>query len=203
MKRNGFSRFEGALLAGLAAAILVSSVGTRLQAGLAEKVLRLHVIANSDSAGDQALKLAVRDSVLARVEALTRDADSAEKARRAVEAGMSDIRRAAEETVAAAGRDDTINLTLGESYFPTKQYGDFALPAGRYDALRVVIGAGEGKNWWCVLFPPFCTAAVFADTAAAAGLGEEEIRFLTADGGYELRFRLAEWVSLLRERLGI
>ena len=85
---------------------------------------------------------------------------------------------------------------------PTKDYGGFALPAGRYDALRVEIGEGAGQNWWCVLFPPFCTTAAFEEEAVAAGLDEDEIRLMSSDGEYELRFRLVEWISRLRELLG-
>lgn len=191
------------MLIGLAAAILFSAAGVRMQQALSDKLLRLHVIANSDSAEDQALKLRVRDRILTLAEDLTRDAGNVGEARAAVEAALPALREAAEETLRASGNCSPVRLSLGESYFPTKDYEDFSLPAGRYDALRVVIGSGEGQNWWCVLFPPFCTAAAFGEEAADAGLGESEIRLMSSDGAYELRFRLIEWASLLREKLGL
>ncbi len=198
-----FTKLEGALLIGLAAAILFAAVGTQIQTALAGKMLRLHVIANSDSDEDQALKLKVRDSVLQEVELLTADAGTVGTAREDVRSGMAAIQKAAEKAIAAEGYTYGVQLSLGETYFPTKDYDGFALPAGRYDALRVVIGEGVGQNWWCVLFPPFCTTAAFEEEAAAAGLGEEEIRLMSSDGEYELRFRLVEWISRLRELLGV
>ena len=204
MKKSfGYSRLEGALLTGLAAAILLSALGVRTQAAVADKLLRLHVVAASDSEADQAVKLAVRDRVLEETARLTADAADVQAARAAIQAGIPAIRQAAEDVLEEQGSRDGVTVTLGDWDFPTKDYGDFALPAGRYDALRVVIGPGEGRNWWCVLFPPLCTAAAFADTAAAAGLNEEEIRFMTTEDGYEIRFRVAEWIGTLRHLLGI
>ena len=201
--RAYLTRLESALCIGLAAAILFAAAGIQMQTALADKMLRLHVIANSDSAEDQALKLKVRDSVLAEVERLTADAGDVGTARQAVESELDVIRQAAEETVLAEGYAYDVRLSLGETDFPTKEYEGFALPAGRYDALRVIIGEGEGQNWWCVLFPPFCTTAAFEEEAIAAGLDEEEIRLMSSDGEYELRFRLIEWIAHLREILGV
>lgn len=202
MGRNGFSRIEAALLVGLAAAVLVSAAGVRTQAALSDKLLRLHVVANSDSAADQALKLAVRDRVLEEAERITAGAADAAEARSTAAAALPRLCAAAEAALREAGCGDSVTVSLDTEYFPTKRYGGFALPAGRYEALRVVIGEGRGQNWWCVLFPPFCTAAVFADTAAAAGLEPEEISFMRTEDGIELRFRLAEWIGWMREKLG-
>ena len=201
--RFSFTKFEGALLIGLAAALLFATAGAQIQSALADKLLRLHVIANSDSVEDQALKLKVRDSVLREVQLLTADAGAVGTARQEVEAGLATIQKAAEDVIAEEGYSYDVQLSLGETYFPTKDYGGFALPEGRYDALRVIIGEGEGQNWWCVLFPPFCTTAAFEEEAVAAGLDSDEIRLMSSDGAYELRFRLVEWVSRLRELLGI
>lgn len=197
-----FTKPEGALLIGLAAALLFAVAGIQIQTALADKMLRLHVIANSDSDEDQALKLKVRDSVLREVELLTENDGSVGTARTDVAAGLPAIQQAAEDVIASEGFTYGVRLSLGEAYFPTKDYGGFALPAGRYDALRVEIGEGAGQNWWCVLFPPFCTTAAFEEEAVAAGLDEDEIRLMSSDGEYELRFRLVEWISRLRELLG-
>lgn len=200
---TAFTKLEGALLIGLAAAILFAAAGIQMQSALAGKMLRLHVIANSDSDEDQALKLKVRDSVLREVELLTEHDDTVSTARADVASDLSAIQQAAEDVIASEGYTYDVRLSLGEAYFPTKNYDGFALPAGRYDALRVEIGESAGQNWWCVLFPPFCTTAAFEEEAVAAGLDEDEIRLMSSDGEYELRFRLVEWISRLRELLGI
>lgn len=128
----------------------------------AQSVLRLHVIANSDSPADQAVKLAVRDRILA----LMPQAESKHMARQYLTANGKALYAAVEETLAEQGCGYGAQLRLGESAFPGKRYGGDYYPAGSYDALQVVLGAGTGKNWWCVLFPPLCLidAAVLEDT---------------------------------------
>lgn len=202
LQKNRLTKVEAALLIGFAAALLWCAVSMTVQENVAEKVLRLHVIAHSDEAEDQALKLQVRDRILQETARLTADAAELADARKTVAAHLDTLQQAAAETVAAAGYVYSVRVTLGDTPFPTRQYGDFALPAGTYDALRVVIGEGKGQNWWCVLFPPFCTSAAFAETAEDAGLSRREIRFLTGSG-YELRFRTMEWLEVLRRRLGL
>jgi stage II sporulation protein R len=192
-------RIFAAFLALLSAALITCAAGLNTQAALAGQLLRLHVIANSDSADDQALKLHVRDRVLAAVDALTADCADVSEAREIVEAALPALSSAARDEIAARGYDYAVSLSLGDAYFPTKSYGAFSLPAGHYDALRVVIGAGAGQNWWCVLFPPFCTAASVETVAAQSGMSEDELEFIKA-GDYEIRFRLAEWFAKVMER---
>lgn len=197
-------RLEIALLIGLAASLIwgVWSLGTQRE--LADRVVRLHVLANSDSEADQALKLTVRDRVLEVTEPLLEDAGGREEARTALEAALPRLEQAAEETIAAAGYDYTVTARLEETEFPTREYDGFALPAGEYLALRVVIGAGEGQNWWCVVFPPLCAAAS-ADVpavAVAAGLTEDQVSLITEeDQGYRLKFKAVELWSALRQKL--
>ncbi len=118
-------------------------------------VLRLHVIANSDSAADQKAKLAVRDAILAIEADMIGCADESE-AKAALLADGGALLEAAEETLRAHGMDYGAQLMLGRYEFPERVYGDAVYPAGEYEALRVVLGEGQGQNWWCVLFPPLC-----------------------------------------------
>lgn len=205
-RRRGMtlSILELALLIGVTVLLVTGAWAANTQGELADKVVRLHVIANSDSEEDQALKLQVRDAVLDRTEEILRaSADRAEAAER-LEAALPELERLAEETAAANGFDCGVTAELTETSFPTKEYDGFALPAGKYLALRIVIGEGAGQNWWCVVFPPLCTAAAseVPETALAAGLTEDQVSLITEeDGGYTLRFKVVEWWEALREKL--
>jgi len=123
---------------------------------LNKSVLRLHVIANSDSPGDQALKLEVKDRIVAHMGNEFAGVESAEEARSIAISKQEEIKALAESVAAARGYNYPVAVYVGEFDFPTKSYGNVVFPQGRYEAVRVVLGAGEGKNWWCVLFPPLC-----------------------------------------------
>lgn len=196
--------FEIALMLG--AALFLTSGALALQTGdqLAEKVVRLHVIANSDSDADQALKLQVRDRVLERAEALLRQCESRQDAEKLLQSRLFELRRIALEEIRANGFDYDAAVRLTEMEFPTREYDSFTLPAGNYLALRVVIGEGAGKNWWCVVFPPLCAAAS-ADvpaSALAAGLSEEQVGLITEADGYVLKSKLVEFWEQLRASAG-
>ena len=197
-------QLEIALLIGVAAALIWGAGSLGTQRELADRVVRLHVLANSDSEADQALKLKVRDQILKVAEPVLEDSSDREEARAALSAALPELEQAAEETIAAAGYDYSVTARLEETSFPTREYDGFALPAGEYLALRVVIGAGAGQNWWCVVFPPLCAAAS-ADVptvAVAAGLSEDQVSLITeADQGYQLKFKAVEWWSTLRQKL--
>lgn len=169
------------------------------QAALAEKLIRLHVVANSDSEADQALKLQVRDAVLAVTEPLVMEA---EDPKAALAAGLPEIQAAAERCLLAHGSADAVKVTLGREAFPTRVYDTFALPAGVYTALRVTIGTGEGHNWWCVVFPSICLRAAsgdLEDAAAAAGFTDQEVKLITeSDTGYVLKFKTMELLQKLQ-----
>ena len=149
-------RWEVALLCGVLAALLWSAWAGQEQAELAGQVIRLHVLANSDSQADQELKLAVRDRVLEQAEDLYPEDATLEQAREILEDNLDELAAAGQQVVDEAGKDYPVTAQLEECWFPTKKYENFALPAGEYTALRVVIGEGEGQNWWCVAFPPLC-----------------------------------------------
>ena len=186
----------------LALAVLLASGASALQTQeeLAEKVVRLHVLANSDSAEDQALKLQVRDAVLAEASERLEGAESREDAIRRLYQSLPALQRTAEETVQAHGYAYPVRAELAQTEFPTKTYDGFALPAGEYLALRILIGQAAGQNWWCVVFPPLCTA-VTADVpvaALAAGLSEEQVALITEESQqYVLKFKTVElWERL-------
>ena len=186
----------------LGAALFLASGALDLQTGdqLAEKVVRLHVIANSDSDADQALKLQVRDRVLERAEALLRQCESRQDAEKLLESRLFELRRIALEEIRDNGFDYDAVVRLTEMDFPTREYDSFTLPAGKYLALRVVIGEGAGRNWWCVVFPPLCAAAS-ADvpaSALAAGLSEEQVGLITESDGYIIKSKLVEFWEQLR-----
>ena len=168
MKRA--ARWEWALLIAILISFAWGTWADRTQQQLSDKVLRLHVLANSDSEADQALKRKVRDSVLETASAILADCPDRETAE------------------------------LRPTVFPTREYEDFTLPAGEYLALRVVLGEGEGHNWWCVVFPPLCaeTTSSLSQTAMAAGLTEEEVALITESDGYQLKFKAVElWEKLM------
>ena len=143
-----WKRWEIALAASLLAFFLVCGFPLQVQSKLAEKLTRLHVLANSDSEEDQALKLKVRDAVL-----------KASAGERILDAALLDqLERAAQAEVFRNGYAYPVTVTRENCYFDTRVYETFSLPAGYYDAVRVVIGEGVGKNWWCVIYPTLCSA---------------------------------------------
>ena len=191
---------ELALLLGVAACLLTGVWALNTQRDLADRVVRLHVLANSDTEEDQALKLLVRDAVLDRAtELLEQTSDRAEAETRLRES-LPELETIAEETVHAEGYDYAVTAELENTAFPTKAYDGFFFFLGEYLALRIVIGAGAGQNWWCVVFPPLCTAASadVPETALAAGLTEDQVGLMTeSDGGYVLKFKAMElWEQL-------
>ena len=185
-----------ALLAGVSLSLLWGMWSLHRQQMLADEVIRLHVIAASDSAADQRLKLRVRDAVLEKAASVLAEADSREEAEKCLRRHLPALRDAAADTVEAAGCTDSVQALLSVEPYPTRDYGTFALPGGEYLSLRVVIGEGAGHNWWCVVYPPLCTAVVTEDMeqrARQAGLSEEDISIITrADELYTLKFKSIE-----------
>ena len=203
MHQKKWKRLELALLFGMAIALLAGLYLDTAQASLSSKVLRLHVIANSDSQEDQALKLKVRDVVLELADSYYEPEDDLETAERKLSAHLEELAAAGAEVVREEGYDYPVTASLENTWFPTKTYTDFALPAGEYRALRVVIGDGDGKNWWCVVFPPLCLGSVTeetAETAASSGLTDQEVALMTGEsGGYVIKFKCIElWEEFQR-----
>ncbi len=162
-------------------------------------VIRLHVIAASDSDSDQALKLKVRDAVLSGLSTLSEGCSSKSEAEEKLASQLDEIRAVALETLAAEGCDCQVSVSLGKEKYPQKSYDGVCFPAGEYTSLRIVIGEGEGKNWWCVLFPQLCLAG--AKNAEAAfvevGLTPEQYRVITEtdEPKYKLRFKIIDIIG--------
>lgn len=142
----------------LLAYIVISAISyvSATSKNISDGVLRLHVIANSDSQEDQNLKLIVRDSLLNYMNKLVSNSSSKEFAIETVQNHKQDFQNIAEQTIKEQGYNYNVKISIGNFYFPTKSYGDISFPAGYYDALKVEIGKAEGQNWWCVMFPPLC-----------------------------------------------
>ena len=160
---------------------------------LKSELVRLHVVAASDSEEDQAIKLRVRDAVLESVQTALTDVTDIRQARAYIEEHLPKIEAVANEVLAAAGCGDVAAVSLQVEEFAARVYDTFSLPAGLYDALRITIGPGEGRNWWCVVFPSLCLPATsqgFEDVAAGAGFSDGLTGSLT--GEYEVRFFLLD-----------
>ena len=171
---------------------------------IAEKIVRLHIIANSDSEADQLLKLAVRDDILGKAADLTEDCESQTEARAVIGENLSLLEDSAKEVISENGYSYAVSAELSDEYYPTKEYEGMRLPAGVYSSLRIKIGSAQGRNWWCVIFPPVCKSSAKADEELAeVGFTPNQVRLLTDDDDthYVIRFRLIEAVSEIKERI--
>ena len=166
-----------------------------------DTVVRLHVIANSDSDSDQALKLLVRDEVIAVVSPAVEDCKTQAEAIAAIEEISDEINAAARDVVEREGYDYDVSVELGREHYPTKTYESCAFPEGEYISLRVNIGKGEGQNWWCCLFPPLCLSSATPDDEASnedafisVGLTPDQYKVITESDTpkYKVRFKILE-----------
>ena len=172
------------------------------QVRLASQVIRLHVLANSDSEEDQALKLGVRDRVLETTSALLAGETEPQAAAILLDQHLDDIAQTAAQEISAQGHDDRVEVRLEQTWFPTRQYQGISLPAGNYLALRVLIGAAEGHNWWCVVFPNLCLPAVSERALEASTLTPGQISLLQEEEtSYVFRFKTLELWQSLKHRL--
>lgn len=166
------------------------------QQRLANEMIRLHVVANSNSYEDQELKLQVRDAVLSAADEILESCNSVTDAKSALSGNLSRLQSVANETLLNLGVTDRALITLERELFGTREYETFSLPGGYYDALRVEIGSGEGKNWWCVVYPQICMASSVSEqtaVAAMAGMREEDIAMIQrGTDEYELKFKTLE-----------
>ena len=195
-------RFYVALAAAMVILMALSFLPIHGEAKVYDTVLRLHVLANSDTKEDQALKLKVRDAVLEATAPLLQDVNDRDGAEAVIRAHMDTIRAAAETVVAQNGSDQTVTVMLDMEDYPTRNYESCAFPAGKYLSLRICLGDAEGQNWWCVLFPPLCLSAatVKEDSENAfiqAGLSKEQYGIITEteDTKYRIRFKILETIQ--------
>ncbi len=189
---------EAILLIGIVFTMLTSMINRTVAAGneVRSETLRLHIIANSDSEADQELKLKVRDAVLEATGELFAEVSGKTEAVAAAEYSSDDIRSIAENVIASEGFDYSVQVEVTKMWFETRNYEDFTLPAGDYDAVRIVIGAGEGKNWWCVMYPALCIPGA---EEALEKYGENA-DFISGSK-YEIRFALIEWIEEIKSLL--
>lgn len=171
---------------------------------LNEELIRLHVVANSDRVEDQELKLLVRDAIITSLRQALADVRDTEQAKEYLQENLPKLQELANKTLDAAGSAQQAVVTLCREGFSTRQYNTFSLPAGIYEALRVTIGDGAGKNWWCVVFPSLCvpqTSQGFSDTAAGAGFPDALSGALTGEEPYQIRFYLLDKLGELEKFL--
>ena len=193
-------KFVTLVSATILAALILLGFSLNVNSSLSQGIVRLHVIANSDSDGDQILKLYVRDEILKRTNADFTKKDEVIK-------NLSLYKTIAEDTLRRYGCEDTVRAEYGNFAFPTKHYKNLSLPAGNYDAVRITIGEGKGKNWWCVLFPPLCFVDGTTDSSGAAEkmkkmLKKSDYDLITAqsaDGGVpvNIKFKVVEFYGKL------
>ena len=198
-------RFYTALAILLAAVMALSFLPIHGETEIYDTVVRLHVLANSDSEEDQALKLEVRDKVLNFTTNVLQRSVDMEDAQMQLQDALDRIENIAQREIVNQGYDYPVTAQLTRTEFPLKEYDGFSLPAGEYMALRLVIGEGAGQNWWCVVYPPLCTAAAtdMPETAIRAGLSGDDVSLITEeDAGYVLKFRSLELWEQLRQWLG-
>ena len=162
-------------------------------------VLRLHVIANSDTSVDQNLKLRLRDYILQEGKDIFNGSVNVENAVEKIEPVLPELEKSAKAFVNQAGFDYDVKISLSNEYFTTRTYETVTLPAGKYLALRVVIGSGEGHNWWCVMFPPMCVPAADKKDEIENVFSEKEIKLVESKPKYEPRFKVVEIYEQLKE----
>ncbi len=169
---------------------------------LKENVFRLHIIANSNASEDQALKLKIRDKIIAYMNKI--DTTSKTEVIEKITSNIKEIEKIAQETIRENNFDYDVSIEIGEFYFPTKHYGNISLPAGIYDAIKVKIGKAEGENWWCSLFPPLCftdisSGVIDEDTQKNLknNLENEEFLIITnSSSEYKFKFKIIEILNL-------
>lgn len=188
----------------LALALIVGMFPVHGEGEIYDTVVRLHVLANSDTDEDQALKLKVRDEVIKVVTPAVENCKTQSEAADAIETVMPEIEAAAARIVKESGYDYAVAVKLGEEYYPTKSYETCAFPEGKYLSLRVLIGEGEGQNWWCCLFPPLCLSAATddggksnEDAFISVGLSADQYKLITETSSpkYRIRFKILETLS--------
>ena len=194
-KGSALHAIESIVLAGLVFTMMSAAVRRTVSASTQVKTdtLRLHIIANSDSDFDQELKLRVRDRVLEYTGGLFAEASGKTEAEALAKYSANDIKAAAEEVIAESGADYPVSVEITNMWFETRSYDGFTLPAGDYDAVRIIIGAGEGHNWWCVMYPPLCLPGA---ENALQKYGANA-KFVEGDG-FEIRFAFLEWLESLK-----
>lgn len=195
MKMKGLVIFTSLVIL---TATLSGAVPVNGEVGLYDKIIRLHVIANSDSEEDQALKLKVRDAALECIDGFISDGATLSQSKEILEANEKTLSEACSRVIEENGAEYDIKIAYGTETYPERCYEDVTLPAGDYYSVRIVIGEGKGQNWWCVLFPPLCIGAAkdHGQKLVSAGLTKDEIDVISDSGSgqYVIKFKFLEFL---------
>ena len=190
--------FLKSLLCSFVISSLISMTGfCSVCENLQNDVFRLHIIANSDSEQDQSLKLKIRDGILEYTSKLFAECKDRDEAIIAAKENLEDIKRFSQDMVYSYGYDYQVDAYITEMDFDTRIYEEFTLPAGKYNALRIVIGNGQGHNWWCMLYPALCIPSA-QEKKPELSLDENETDVISNPGKYEVKFRLVEIFEAIR-----
>ena len=194
-------RWMKALIGGVCLCLLLSLCGfTGECEKIRDRVVRLHILANSDSDEDQALKLKVRDAVTEAAAGWLGDAEGEGEALQKMERYLPELQEVAQQTVYDEGYSYPVTATLCRMHFDTREYDEVTMPAGIYDAVRFTIGEGQGKNWWCVIYPPMCIHSAVKQQTLSDVLSPRQMSIVTGEGGFQIRFKLVEIFQWLVER---
>ena len=186
------------------------SYASNISEGLADNIFRFHILANSDSDQDQALKLKVRDEIIEYMKTLSDGMSDKQAVINLAKEHTDDFIEIAEKVIHENGYDYPVNIEIGNFYFPTKYYGNISLPAGYYDALKIEIGEANGQNWWCSLFPPLCFVGISSGIVDSEGeeylkenLSEEEFELISSSSPeVEFKFKIVEILNERTDEIG-
>ncbi len=198
MKKNFIVKLIVSLIAVTAALFNTVSFAAQCK-NIRSDVLRLHVVADSDSEKAQQLKLKVRDAVLEKGGELFEGTVTAQTAKEKINPRIAELQAVAEQALRQNGCSNSVEITVQEEFFNTRCYEEFTMPAGVYMAVRVNIGSAEGQNWWCVMFPPLCLPAATAD--AEAFFTDDEMKVISSSPEYEPRFKIVEIYEKLKNKI--
>ena len=202
MKKRQMIEISVAL--GLVLSMIFSVIGFGAQCNeIRDNVIRLHILANSDSDEDQNVKLLVRDALLSCGSEIFSGAVDVNNVKCCLENEKEFLIKTANEVLAENGFDYTADIFLEKEYFITREYENYTLPAGEYLALKVILGKGEGHNWWCVMFPPLCLPAATSQTNTEIILGKNGADIISSSAKYEMKFKIVEIFEELKIRFGI
>ena len=202
LKNKRVKMFMMSIVIGVCITSAVQSYSNKVMADISSSVVRLHVVANSDTDEDQALKLEVRDEIIDFLEPVLQDADSVEETKKLLEDNIKKIEEEAQKIVKKYGYTYGVTADFGNYNFPSKSYENAQFPKGKYDALKIVIGKGEGKNWWCVLYPQLCfdysqngVLSKESDTKLKNVLTYDEYNMITSKSDINFKLKIVEWFS--------
>lgn len=203
LERGGFlNRLEKAVVFGMLFAMIFSSITAFADdvSSIKNSVLRLHILANSDSEEDQNLKIKVRDQILSESDDLFYQASDKNNLIALAKSNQEKIAEAAKKVIRANGFDYEVKVEVCNMFFDQREYDNLTLPSGNYDAVRVVIGSGNGKNWWCIMFPPLCVPAA-TERSVEETFSEDEQKILKDNDGYQIKFAILELFDAIKSAI--